>query len=105
MRKLLNSKYWWIFVLIGLVLINYLASLFHFRIDLTKEKRYTLSQPTRDLLSGLNEPVSITVFLSGEMPAGFKKLSNSAEELLQEFKDIGKSNIHYSFEKTWRRPE
>ena len=99
MRKLLNSKYWWIFVLIGLVLINYLASLFHFRIDLTKEKRYTLSQPTRDLLSGLNEPVSITVFLSGEMPAGFKKLSNSAEELLQEFKDIGKSNIHYSFEK------
>ena len=99
MRKLLNSKYWWIFVLIGLVLINYLASLFHFRIDLTKEKRYTLSQPTRDLLSGLNEPVSITVFLSGDMPAGFKKLSNSAEELLQEFKDIGKSNIHYSFGK------
>lgn len=99
MKKLLASKYWWIYILIALIGVNYLASLIHFRIDLTQEKRYTLSQPTKRLLEGLNDPVSITVFLKGDMPAGFKKLSNSTEELLQEFKEWGKTNIQYRFQK------
>lgn len=99
MKNLLASKYWWIVVLIALVAINYLASLFHVRFDLTQEKRYTLTQPTKKLLQGLNDPVSITVFLEGDMPAGFKKLSNSTGELLQEFKEWGKANIQYRFQK------
>ncbi|MBC7827246.1 MAG: gliding motility-associated ABC transporter substrate-binding protein GldG [Chitinophagaceae bacterium] len=99
MKKLLTSKYWWIYILIALVAVNYLASLIHFRVDLTQEKRYTLSQPTKRLLQGLNDPVSITVFLEGDMPAGFKKLSNSTEELLQEFKEWGKANIQFRFQK------
>ena len=99
MKKLLASKYWWVYLLLLLIVINYIASLIHFRYDLTKEKRYTLSQPTRQLLKGLNDPVSITVFLQGDMPAGFKKLSNSTQELLQEFKEYGKTNIHFRFQK------
>lgn len=99
MKKVLASKYWWIGVLIALIAINYLASIIHVRYDLTQEKRYTLSSPTRNLLRQLNDPVSITVFLQGDMPAGFKKLSNSTEELLQEFQEWGKSNIQYRFQK------
>jgi gliding-associated putative ABC transporter substrate-binding component GldG len=99
MNKLLASRYWWIYILVILIGINFLASQVHYRYDLTQEKRYTLSAPTKQLLSGLTDPVSITVFLSGEMPAGFKKLSNSTEELLQEFKEWGKTNIQYRFEK------
>jgi ABC-2 type transport system permease protein len=99
MKKLLASKYWWIFVLVALVLVNYIASAIHVRYDLTQEKRYTLSQPTRELLQKLNDPVLITVFLKGEMPAGFRKLSNSADELLQEFKDLAKANIQVRFQK------
>jgi len=97
MKKLLSSKYWWVFILIALIAVNYIASQIHFRYDLTQEKRYTLSQPTKQLLEGLNDPVSITVFLKGDMPAGFKKLSNSTDEILQEFKNWGKSNIQYRF--------
>ena len=99
MKKLLASRYWWIYLLILLIALNYLASVVHFRYDLTQEKRYTLSQPTRQLLKGLNDPVSVTVFLEGDMPAGFKKLANSTAELLQEFKELGKSNIQVRFEK------
>ena len=47
----------------------------------------------------MDEPVTITLFLSGDMPAGFKKLANSASEMLQEFKEIGRSNIQYKFER------
>ncbi|MDF2187282.1 gliding motility-associated ABC transporter substrate-binding protein GldG [Paraflavitalea sp. CAU 1676] len=99
MKKLFATKYWWIYLLIVLVGVNYLASQFHFRLDLTQEKRFTLSTPTKKLLSNLNDPVTVTVFLDGDMPAGFKRLANSTRELLQEFKENGKGNIHFRFQR------
>ncbi|ULQ51087.1 gliding motility-associated ABC transporter substrate-binding protein GldG [Flavihumibacter fluvii] len=97
MKQLLHSKYYWIFLLIAIVILNWLAGLWPVRADLTAEGRYTLSKPTRKLLSGLQEPVNIDVLLSGEMPAGFRKLSSSTNDLLEEFKTIGKSNIRFRF--------
>ncbi|HTE23761.1 gliding motility-associated ABC transporter substrate-binding protein GldG [Flavitalea sp.] len=97
MNKLLSSKYWWIYLLLILIGINYLASGFHYRLDLTGENRYTLSEPTKKLLRNLDDRVSITFFLDGDMPAPFKKLSNETKELLQEFKELGKSNIQLKF--------
>ena len=97
MNKLLSSKYWWIYLLIILVGINYLASQFHYRMDLTAEKRYTLSEPTKKLLRNLSDRVSVTFFLDGDMPAPFKNLSNETKELLQEFRELGKSNIQLKF--------
>jgi len=97
MNKLFSSKYWWIYLLLVLFAVNYLASQVHYRLDLTSEKRYTLSDPTKKLLRNLNDRVSITFFLDGEMPAPFKNLSNETKELLQEFRELGKGNIHLKF--------
>ncbi len=99
MKKLLSSKYSWIYLLIALIAVNFLAAQFHYRIDLTKEKRYTLSNSTKKLLKNLPAKVDITVFLQGDMPSGFKKLAGSTEELLQEFRELGKANIQYRFSK------
>lgn len=99
MKKILATKYWWLLLLIGLVLINFAASFIHARADLTAEKRYTLSAPTKKLLANLPDQVAITVFLDGDMPASFKKLRNSTQDLLNEFKEIGKTNIRFKFEK------
>jgi ABC-2 type transport system permease protein len=99
MKKLLANKYGWIAVLAVLVLVNMAASSLHLRADLTAEKRYTLSNPTKKMLRNLPGQVDITVFLDGDMPAGFKKLRNSTSEILQEFKELGKSNIKFTFEK------
>lgn len=99
MNKILASKLWWLILLIVLIGFNYLASVVHTRVDLTQEKRYTLSTATKKLIKGLHDKVTVTVFLSGDMPAGFKKLSNSTKEMLQEFKELGGSNIHFKFEK------
>jgi ABC-2 type transport system permease protein len=95
--KIFDSKYWWLFLLIGLFVINYLASVFHSGFDLTKEKRYTLSKATKDLLKNLDDEVSIDVFLKGEFPAGFRKLANSTDEFLQLLKEHNSSKIHYRF--------
>jgi gliding-associated putative ABC transporter substrate-binding component GldG len=99
MEKILRSKYGWIIAIVALVVINYIASVVHARYDLTSEKRYTLSTPTKNLLNGLKEPVNITVFLEGDMPAGFKQLSNSSRELLEEFRELSRNNINIKFER------
>ncbi|MFL5808760.1 MAG: gliding motility-associated ABC transporter substrate-binding protein GldG, partial [Flavisolibacter sp.] len=92
-----NDAIGWVIMVIGLLAINFLASLFHKRFDLTEEKRYSLSRPTKDLLKNLNEPVRVEVFLKGDYPAGFKKLANSVQEFLQECKEYGNANFQYEF--------
>ena len=92
----MNTKFWWVYLLAGVIAINYIASIIHYRIDLTAEKRYTLSSPTKNLLRNINEQVVIDVYLAGDLPADFKNLRNNAEELLQEFKEYSKS-ISYRF--------
>ncbi|HET9430103.1 MAG TPA: GldG family protein, partial [Chitinophagaceae bacterium] len=101
MKKLLNnlfgSKYGWLALLVLLAGINYLASILHTRIDLTREKRYTLSAATLSLLNQLDDQVRIDVFLRGDFPSGFRKLSNSTEEFLQLLKDRNGPGIDYRF--------
>jgi gliding-associated putative ABC transporter substrate-binding component GldG len=97
LQKLLGSKYWWIFLLIILVLVNFLASIAHSRLDLTKEKRYTLTNATKSLLNSLDDKVEIDVFLEGEFPSGFRKLANSTKEFLQLLKERNSSMISYRF--------
>jgi len=91
------SKSWWLWLLVLLLVINYLAAVFHARIDLTKEKRYTLSKATKELLKNLDDDVQVDVFLKGQFPAGFKKLANSTEEFLGLLKDRNGAKIHYRF--------
>ena len=92
-----NNAIGWVMMVLGLVAINFLASLFHKRFDRTEEKRYSLSRPTKELLTHLKEPVRIEVFLKGDYPAGFKKLANSVQEFLQECKEYGNANFQYEF--------
>jgi gliding-associated putative ABC transporter substrate-binding component GldG len=95
--KILNSKFWWLWLLVFLFGINFLASQFHSRYDLTKEKRYTLSKATKKLLSSLDDDISIEIFLKGDFPTGFRKLAGSVREFAGLMKDINGSKVHYRF--------
>ncbi|MGB4844323.1 MAG: GldG family protein, partial [Ferruginibacter sp.] len=83
--------------IIALFAVNWLASQYHSRIDFTNEKRFTLSSPTKKVLSKLDDVVQVDVFLKGDFPSGFKKLANSTGEVLQEFKEIAGKNLQYRF--------
>ncbi len=91
------SRYWWVLLILFLFTINWVASIFHSRFDLTSEKRYTLSRPTKELLRNLDEPVRVEVFLKGNFPAGFRKLSNGVREFLDEMKQYAKGNLQINF--------
>ena len=63
------------------------VSLNHFfRIDFTKEKRYTLSAQSKDVLHQVNSPVVAEIFLDGDIPSGFKKLESAVVEHLHDMK-------------------
>jgi ABC-2 type transport system permease protein len=97
-HKIFAGKFGVPMLIVSLAAINWLASIYHTRIDLTNEKRFTLSNSTKDLLSGLDSTVDITVLLTGDVKSEFKKLSNSTKELLDNFKAYSRNNIQYRFE-------
>lgn len=83
--------------LAGILLLNFLASVFFTRFDFTSEKRYTLSPVTKRILAGLNDKVQVTVYLEGDFPAGFKRLRNSTRDLLIDFKAYSNDNLDFDF--------
>jgi ABC-2 type transport system permease protein len=85
--------------IIILVLLNYVGSFVFHRFDLTSEKRYTLSDATKKLLSKLDDAVYVKVYLgkNEDFPAGFKHLRNETEEMLNEFRSYANNNIEYEF--------
>jgi ABC-2 type transport system permease protein len=97
MQKIVKGKLWLPLIVIALVLANWLASLFHKRIDFTNEKRFTLSSATKKIIRQLPGTVTIDVFLKGSSNSGFTRLGKASEELLQEFKEAGGSKIQYRF--------
>jgi ABC-2 type transport system permease protein len=96
-RKILYNKFWLPIVLVLLFVLNWAASLFHARIDLTNENRFTLSAPTKKLLKKIDEPIIVDVFLKGNYPSGFRQLASSTKDILQEFKEIAGNKILYNF--------
>lgn len=80
-----------------IVLLNVIASFVFTRIDLTSEKRFTLSPATKNMLKGLHDVVYVKVYLEGDFPAGFKRLRNATKETLDEFRIYSGDNLQYEF--------
>ncbi|MDY0103999.1 MAG: gliding motility-associated ABC transporter substrate-binding protein GldG [Lentimicrobium sp.] len=82
--------------LLIVVLLNIIGSALYFRLDLTSEKRYSLSPSTKKLLRETDDIFYFKVYLEGEFPAGFKQLNRATREMLDEFRAFS-DNIQYEF--------
>jgi ABC-2 type transport system permease protein len=76
-----------------IILVNIISSFLFTRLDLTSDKRYTISRATRELIRNIDEPMMFKVYLEGEMPSGYKRLRNETREMLNEFKAYNKEII------------
>ncbi|UII23349.1 gliding motility-associated ABC transporter substrate-binding protein GldG [Fulvivirga ligni] len=83
--------------LVAVVLINIVAGTNFFRLDLTEEGRYTIKEPTKEMLHDLDDVVYIEVYLDGDLNSGFKRLQRSIRETLEEFRIYSGDNIQYTF--------
>ena len=85
-----------ILLVIIVILLNVIGSLRFFRIDLTAEKRYSLSDVTIELLNSFDEQIYVKVYLEGDFPAGFQRLQRETRQMLDEFRAYNPS-IQYEF--------
>ncbi|WP_264537804.1 gliding motility-associated ABC transporter substrate-binding protein GldG [Flavobacterium sp. N1736] len=79
-----------------LIVLNLLGSLFFHRFDLTKDKRYTLSQTSLNIVKQVKNPLSIKIYMQGDLPADFRRLQQETKQLLEEFQAYN-SNIVFEF--------
>lgn len=79
-----------------LLIVNGIGTQFFHRFDLTKDKRYTLSETSLTIIQQVKEPLSIKIYMQGELPAEFKRLQQETQQLLEEFQAYNK-NIIFEF--------
>ena len=98
MNKILQHKYWWIVILVLFPAITYVSSLFRYQVDLTAEKRFSLTDPTKKLLRNLDSTINIQVFLAGDLPADYKKLNIATQDMLNKFRDLSNNRIQVRYQ-------
>ena len=81
-----------------LVVFNFIANEFYFRLDLTKEKRYTLSPSSVGLLNKLDDDLYVTIFLDGDLPIEYKQLQSATRDILNEYRLASDGKIKFDFE-------
>jgi ABC-type uncharacterized transport system involved in gliding motility auxiliary subunit len=77
-----------VLLLLGLVLVNYLASSVPVRIDATAESIYSLSDGTKAMLAKIEEPVSIDLYFSRDasgLPIAYKNYAARVQEMLRQY--------------------
>ncbi|MFN8321989.1 MAG: gliding motility-associated ABC transporter substrate-binding protein GldG [Chitinophagales bacterium] len=80
-----------------LLLFNVVSRYYYFRLDLTAEKRYSISKPSKKLAADLKDVVTVKVYLDGDLNAGFTRLKESTRNLLNEYRAYGGKNIEFQF--------
>ena len=81
----------------GIILVASVSSFLRLRYDLTEDKRFTLSEPTRHVLSHLKNDIYIQVYLDGDIPIPLKRLKRSVGEMLDEFRIASGRKIDFEF--------
>jgi ABC-2 type transport system permease protein len=81
-----------------LVLLGIISGVVFTRFDFTKEKRYTLSPVSRDIMDRLKNPVVVTVYLKGDnFPAGFKRLQGATRDMLNDLQAYSHGKLQFAF--------
>ncbi|SHG22503.1 protein involved in gliding motility GldG [Flavobacterium micromati] len=85
-----------VIIIAVLLIINLIGNSFFHRFDLTKDKRYTLSTTSLNIIKQVENPLFIKVYMQGNLPAEFKRLQQETKQLLEEFQAYNK-NIIFEF--------
>ena len=83
-------------IFIIIISVNVISNFFSFDIDLTEDKKYTLSDNSKKILSQVDDILTIKVYLEGELPTGFQMLSSSINDFLINCKNEN-SQIQFEF--------
>jgi ABC-2 type transport system permease protein len=89
-----------LFIFIGIIFLNIIASLISFKVDMTKDQRYSLANGTENFLSkkeNIESRISIQIYLEGNLPSEITNFQNALKSKLKDFKSVAGNRIEYSF--------
>jgi len=86
-----------LFSIITVILLNLIFYFGLFRFDFTKNKIYSLSKPSKKLVSSLEEPVHVRAIFSKVLPEQFKFIRLYVEDLLKEYRQTSRGKIKFEF--------
>lgn len=87
-----------ILFVVAVIAAYFISERYFFRIDLTSEKRYSLSDNTKKLLRSMDKELAVTVYLDGDLNAGFLRLRKATKEMLDEFDAYAGAKVRYTFD-------
>ena len=87
-----------ILLIVGILIIfNLLSVQYYFRIDLTEDKQYTLSEATKNIMESLDEPITVKAYFSENLPPNIARTKKDFEEYLIEYARLSDNNLIYDF--------
>lgn len=95
MHKIPKSTLIILSVVVGLIV---LSSFFFFRIDLTSDKRYSISSRTKELMRAVDAPLDVTVYLTGDLNPSFLHLKKATVEMLNELNIYSRKSVSIRYE-------
>ncbi|MEQ6166373.1 GldG family protein [Ekhidna sp. MALMAid0563] len=85
-------------VIIAIVIIgNILSNQLYFRLDFTEDKRYTLSDASKDVLEELDDVITVTAYFSENLPPQLLNNRKDFEDMLVEYEQRSGGNVVYEF--------
>ena len=81
----------------SLVLLNLMGLRFFGRLDVTRDGAYTLAGATKETLSSLDEPVTITAYFTENLPAPYSSNARYVRDLLEEFRSASHGQVGFEF--------
>ena len=71
-----------ILLLLILILINIVSNYYFTRIDLTTEKKYSISKETQQLIEAIDDVIYFKIYLHGDLPIEYKQLHQEVHYML-----------------------
>lgn len=90
-----NAVLYAVFVIGAVVLLNLIGTRVFGRVDLTENRIYTLSQPSKDLVKNLPDYLSVKAFISADLPPELKAVSRYVRDLIDEYKTSSRGKFRW----------
>lgn len=69
--------------LIAILVLNFVSIWTPWQLDLTKDKRYTLSSSSKEIIQNVQLPLKLHLYLGGDLPARYKKMELACKAILE----------------------
>ncbi len=97
MKNFLKKYIDFILFIVLLILISIVSAKAYKRFDLTSSGAYSISNATKTTLKTLNEPLSVNLFFSDNLPSPYNETYQYVKDIMAEYGRVANKNFSYNF--------